>query len=534
MAPRSKTIKDYLGELPMTAEIFWQLRQRGKPLNQESSLEKLKKHLPVWRDAAAGFASQAAAGRNILIFATLRYWVEHTALLSAALAGLGHKVTLAYVPYVNWQMSANRFDDRRQNEYTRTVLSNLAPLVGVVSFLGQKRPAALPDDLAEKVRASAYQDAQYTLQQEEVEGNSDLYRLRLERNEECAAAALAWMKANRPEVVILPNGTILEFGAVRLAAEYLGIPVVTYEFGEQKQRIWLEQNGEVMRQDTSRMWEQRKNSSLSEVQWEQVRKLFSARRGASLYENFSRRWQGVPSEGGGKVRATLGLDKRPIALLATNVFGDSLTLGRQTFSRTMGEWLAKTLQYFAEHSGMQLVLRIHPGELIAKGPSATVLVNSILPTIPENIHVIGPGEKINTYDIVEIADLGLVYTTTVGMEMAMSGLPVIVAGQTHYRDRGFTLDPRSWEEYFSILDKVTADPRSFRLFTQQVEQAWNYAYRFFFEYPHPFPWHLLHFWSDVEQQPLEQVLSAAGQAEFGQTFRYLAGEPVDWTQERQS
>ena len=48
----------------------------------------------------------------------------------------------------------------------------------------------------------------------------------------------------------------------------------------------------------------------------------------------ARRWQGVPSEGGEKVRPALGLDERPIVLLATNVIGDSLTLGRQVFSNS--------------------------------------------------------------------------------------------------------------------------------------------------------------------------------------------------------
>jgi capsule polysaccharide export protein KpsC/LpsZ len=57
------------------------------------------------------------------------------------------------------------------------------------------------------------------------------------------------------------------------------------------------------------------------------------------------------------------------------------------------------------------------------------------------LHVIRPTEKINTYDLMEIAGLGLAYTTTVGMEMAMRGVPVILAGQTHYRGRGFTHDP---------------------------------------------------------------------------------------------
>ena len=51
-----------------------------------------------------------------------------------------------------------------------------------------------------------------------------------------------------------------------------------------------------------------------------------------------------------------------------------------------------------------------------------------------------PGQH---HDLVETAGLGLVYTTTVGLEMAMSGVPVIVIGQTHYRGKGFSLDPDS-------------------------------------------------------------------------------------------
>ena len=59
----------------------------------------------------------------------------------------------------------------------------------------------------------------------------------------------------------------------------------------------------------------------------------------------------------------------------------------------------------------------------------------------------------NTYDLMDMADLGLVYTTTVGLEMAMRGIPVVVAGKTHYRNRGFTQDPHTWVEYFKTLNK---------------------------------------------------------------------------------
>ena len=150
------------------------------------------------------------------------------------------------------------------------------------------------------------------------------------------------------------------------------------------------------------------------------------------------------------------------------------------------------------------------------------------PEMPENIRLVEANDPINTYDLVEIADVGLAYTTTVGMEMAMSGVPAIVVGQTHYRQKGFTLDPDSWPAYFKLLDQVVADPQAFRLSRSQVEQAWQYAYRFFFEYPLPFPWHLLHFWKELETWPFERVLSPEGQAEFGAAFRALAGEARDW------
>jgi hypothetical protein len=276
------------------------------------------------------------------------------------------------------------------------------------------------------------------------------------------------------------------------------------------------------------MWLARQDQPLTEEQWAQVKQLFAARQRASLFENFARRWQGVPSEGGAKVRQALGLDERPVVLLATNVIGDSLTLGRQVFSDSMTGWLERSVEYFAGRPDVQFVARIHPGELITKGSSVADVVRRVLPELPEHIHLVPADAKINTYDIVEIADLGLVYTTTVGMEMAMSGVPVIAVGNTHYRGKGFTLDPGTWEAYFETLSMVLDRPADYRLTKEQVERAWRYAYRFFFDYPQPFPWHLLHMRKDLEEWPVERVLSLEGQEQFGKTFRYLAGEMIAW------
>lgn len=535
---RKDTVKRILGELPLTAEVYWHLRQNGKPLSESFSLRRTQKWLPIWREQAEAAARHSPHGAKVVIFATLRYWIEHATLLSTAIAGLGNQVSLAYLPYANWRKTVSRFDLRQHNRYSHQVLSGAEPFIQVVSLLEVPsamdrlrpitRPRSMPAGLASAIEKVSVRDVQYTLQVEDFDREEELYQLRLARNTQAAWSAFGYLRQAKPNIVLTPNGSILEMGAVYQVARHLGIPVLTYEFGEQRGRIWLAQNSEVMHQETNDLWEARCNQPLVEMQWEQVRLLFTSRQRADLWQNFSRRWQGLPSQGEAEVRARLSLDARPVALLAANVIGDSLTLGRQVFTASMTEWLQQTVLYFASRPDVQLVVRIHPGERYTHGPSVADVVSQALPDLPEHIHLVKADDPVNTYDLVELCDMGLVYTTTVGMEMAMSGVPVIVAGQTHYRMRGFTLDPDTWAGYRALLEQVLARPQAFRLSRQQVDQAWNYAYRFFFEYPQPFPWHLLHFWNELEEWPVERVLSIEGQTIYGDTFRYLAGEPIDW------
>jgi len=535
-------LKQVLGSVPWTAELYWQLRQPGKPLSKSFSLRRIENALPEWL-AMAGEARQENLASNmpkkrLLVFLTLRYWIEHGSLLSLALAGLGHEVTLAYLPYSNYRKPMTNFDLRRQNLYAYQILKQAEPLVKILPIVAienkpvhPKHDIPLPEELTQRLHQVSLRDVSYTLQIEEFDledeesAASQLYKLRCERNLFTAQAVYSWLKSNPIDIVLTPNGSILETGAIYQVARYLGIPITTYEFGEQRQRIWLAQNDEVMRQETDQLWQARKDQSLTDDQMAKVQELFASRQRADLWENFSRRWQGLPSQGGEQVRHNLGLDDRPMVLLAANVIGDSLTLGRQVFSQSMTDWLKKTLVHFAGMPMVQLVVRIHPGERYTKGPSVGDVVRQVLPDLSENIHLVAAEDPINTYDLVETANLGLVYTTTTGLEMAMSGVPVIVSGQTHYRGKGFTFDPDSWDSFFKLIDELILSGKNSQLTQEQVKQAWNYAYRFFFEYPCPFPWHLLHFWEEQKTKPMSYVLSEQGQSEYGDTFRYLVGEP---------
>jgi hypothetical protein len=94
----------------------------------------------------------------------------------------------------------------------------------------------------------------------------------------------------------------------------------------------------------------------------------------------------------------------------------------------MADWLAATVRWFGRYPQAQLVVRVHPGELLGAGHPSAEIVRQELPELPPHVTVVGPESPVNTYDLMELAHLGLVYTTTVGMEMAMAGIPVITAG----------------------------------------------------------------------------------------------------------
>jgi hypothetical protein len=356
-----------------------------------------------------------------------------------------------------------------------------------------------------------------------------LYDLRIKRNTFAARASLEWMQTHKPEVVLIPNGLILEMGIVFRVARYLGIPAVTFEFNDQREQIWLAQNTSIMQQDTDYLVEARCSLPMTDEMYERLADLENARRGARVWGKSKRLWQYVSAQGADATHKTLGLDERPIVLLAANVLGDSLTLGRNIFAESMSEWITRTVQYFAKRPDVQLVIRVHPGEkLVPQAKSMGTVVREALPEMPSHIHLIEALDNVNTYDLIEIADLGLAYTTTVGVETAMNGIPVIVCGDTHYRGRGFTINPSAWGEYFFILEKVLSDLPAYRLTEEQITKAWNYAYRFFFEYPRPFPWRLMNFWDDLEVWPVEKVLSDEGMAQFADTFRFLVGAPFTW------
>jgi hypothetical protein len=525
--------KAVLGSLPGTAEAYQRLLGNGSHPPGGYGLTRLQEALSEWAElgSAARLKSSQLPRKRILLLGYLSWWLEHSTALAVLLAAQGAEVTLGFIPYRKWTEPLAAFDVRRQRVKIRKVLHAARSLLHIED-LSRSSKQMLPVELETRLERLSHSDVHYTQQREYLNldagtEDAELLELRRSRNRAAAASALELLSRGEIEAVLIPNGSILEFGAIYQTARYLEVPAVTYEFGEQRGRIWLAQNSEVMLQDTDALWEARGAEALTDQQRAALEAMYRARRSGSRWANFAREWQTAPSEGAQIAAQKLGLDTtRPIALLCTNVVGDSLALNRQVFTKGMEDWLSWTVKHFAQAASTQLVVRVHPGEIMGAGHPSADIVRETLPSLPEQVRVVAPDSEVNTYDLIELADIGLVYTTTVGLEMAMAGVPVIVAGRTHFRGKGFTIDPESYEVYAQALDRLMASPESGRLGPDQRDLATRYAYRFFYEYPFAFPWHLIEFWEDVRAKPMQSVIGAEDQ--YRATLQALLGEPIDW------
>jgi len=527
--------KRLISGLPLAAELSqWLKPGHAVPIGGYS-LDRLTEALPDWIATAevARASAVLARPRRILIIGYLRWWLEYACALGLLLSGMGHTVEVGFLPFQRWTLPLEPFDVRRQRIYLRRVLGRLSPRVGIRD-LGAGRRHNLPLALEEDLEALSRIDVQYTLMREILDlsagtPDSELMALRRRRNRAAAWAVTDLLSQNAYDAVIVPNGSVLEFGAIYRTARHFGVPVVTFEFGEQGERMWLAQDAEVMRLDMSDLWQARGADWLTESEMAAIQTLEQARRGGRPWANFGRLWQAAESQGAQAARRQLNLDPaRPVVLLCTNVVADSLALGCELFTEGMAGWLALTVRYFADHPEAQLVVRVHPGELLGAGHTSVEIVQGTLPQLPPHVTVVPPESPLNTYDLMELAHFGVTYTTTAGLEMAMNGVPVVVSGNTHYRGKGFTHDPDSAQEYLATLDRLLKEPLRRRLDPRLAELAWRYAYLFFFEYPLPFPWHVEHFWENVAAVPLEAMLDPAQRAPYQAALDALVGLPIDW------
>lgn len=117
------------------------------------------------------------------------------------------------------------------------------------------------------------------------------------------------------------------------------------------------------------------------------------------------------------------------------------------------EWVLGTVDLIKDDPNIVLYIKQHVrerwGTSTVKGVWDFVLEK--YPVFPANVKLIPAEWKINTYSIFPLIDLGLVYSSTVGLEMLHKDVPLVVAGPAEYTGLGFAIEPKDRAHYQKAL-----------------------------------------------------------------------------------
>ena len=186
-----------------------------------------------------------------------------------------------------------------------------------------------------------------------------------------------------------------------------------------------------------------------------------------------------------RLRLGIPTDRKVITIF-TNLIWDAANVSRDIAFGDCLDCITTTIEHFRLDPSVHVVIRSHPAEKVL-GTSQqykSLVQNHFQGCLPENTTLVGPDDQINSFTMIDISDIGVVNTSTVGLEMAMLNKPVILISETHYRAKGFTYDSASSEEYFDQIHQLIANPEAL---PNQEELARKYFYMMMALYQQPMP-----------------------------------------------
>lgn len=476
-----------------------------------------------------------SARLRILFFAIYPHWIDYSMAIATLLCGRGISVDFRWLgemtPLASYPRPAREsFWKRQAGMKGNTHLHSRL----LLQSLDRAELAPIDDRMKQCAQAQAQIDVSYLLKKERVNVLEDpvdreTFAERYERNLRAIRLVTAAFRKQPFSRLLLGNGGVLEFGAVYRYFQSLDVPVTTFESVDIRNRIWIAHHESVVRADTSGLWKADEPHVVTPERRDRVLEIMKMRQTPDS-DKFVIPYQSVSPASARMIRKQMNLDEhRPTVLVCPNVPFDAVFYagGRQVFSG-MWEWLVETCRALALRKDCQVIVRCHPAEpYFDTKETALFLLNEYLPDLPDHIHIVAPGDSISTYSLMEICDLGVVFASTTGLEMAVRGIPVVCGNPSqHYNRKGFTTDPDSREDYFGAIDRILKNSAGSRLTDRQVELAYCYADLYFNQWYRRFPWQAQSLWADMKAWPIGRILSEEGQREFGPVLDELVNGPA--------
>jgi hypothetical protein len=265
------------------------------------------------------------------------------------------------------------------------------------------------------------------------------------------------LKETSPDIIVSNDSYYYPWSILEKLALKKNIPFYSHWIGGKKDGWCYAKDEPSMNLNLSQVWETWRNIDLS-VEQNKIMKNFldSRKTGKSMVLNTAN-----PEKNPNSIKQKYNLNihpDKPTALLTSNVIWDLAALNKDIQFENMIDWIVCTIDFFIKNPQWQLIIKAHPAEKNQAIPETVQLIKDEIDKhfaeLPGNIIFIEPNSDISVYDLISLAKVGLVYTTTVGLEMASFEVPVVTAGISPYYDKGFTYDTKTKDEYFQVITNL--------------------------------------------------------------------------------
>ena len=153
--------------------------------------------------------------------------------------------------------------------------------------------------------------------------------------------------------------------------------------------------------------------------------------------------------------------------------------------KTQSEWISATLEFISKNQSIALIIRAHPnmGSEVSSGKNQEEIsyFNKIKENIPQNVLLIESHEQINSYEILTDAKVGLVFASTLSIEMACRGIPVVAAGNPGWSNCPMIASVENRSDYLDKLSKLHSSKPTESDLLGLVKGAYRLAHTYYFK-----------------------------------------------------
>ena len=317
-----------------------------------------------------------------------------------------------------------------------------------------------------------------------------LYRRYVTGGAVIASAVDNLYRHEQPDALLLFNGRMAPTRIALELAKHHGIRTITEERGFTPGHMRLVENTHCLDpQPFYALCQAWKNTPLNGEELESLRDLLEKHLSGSGHE-MSR--FAAPTSGSDRVREHLNIDhdKRLAVLFTSSTdepHGQPEAIGCFDHQH---DWVHATIEAFQSRPEWHLVVRTHPNtggkRSVGTNQDEMRFVESLTQAHPDNVSIVLPGDDVSSFDLMQTADCGLVWHSSIGLEMAALGRPVLRAGRYWFRDADFMRAPNDPAPYSDEVDRLLHES-SAPCPVDRAVAAWRFAYCWFFRQSIDFP-----------------------------------------------